>query len=373
MQKTRICAGIIAAASVMTVCACSSALKSSSSESETVMTIDGIEVPYEMYRYAVMMHLRDRSQFILAEEEATAETAEAPADTDGDTVDEKYAAEIIAEAEKYLDEDEKKALADEVNGYALETLAKIYSIFTLAKECGIDPDSENIEKMTDMKLEEIRATYDSTKDYVSTLKLYYMNDSVYRVLTKYEVVYDEIYTAYLKDGTLAKTEDFATEYIKADTGARAKQILISFDRHSESEAKELCESVLSELSATAAPGGSVSEDVFDSFTDKYGEDLYTFKNRDGYYLPLGYYDEAFEETAFSLEIGEISDVIRTSSGYCIVMRCEKDDEYIANNASKLIDPCVTGAYNRILGKAKESADIVTNEKFDKIDIFKIKV
>ena len=67
MQKYRICAGIVAAAAVVSMCACSSGMKSSKAELQTVMTVDGIEVPYEMYRYAVMMHLRDRSEFVLAE------------------------------------------------------------------------------------------------------------------------------------------------------------------------------------------------------------------------------------------------------------------------------------------------------------------
>lgn len=374
MQKYRICAGIVAAAAVVSMCACSSGMKSSKAELQTVMTVDGIEVPYEMYRYAVMMHLRDRSEFVLAERQSEAETTDTVSETaeSGTTASDKEPREIISDAIEGLSDSEKEAIAAEVRGYSLETVAKIYSIWSVAKECGIDPDSDNIEKMTDMKLEELRATYDSDKDYLSTLKLYFMNNNVYRTLVKYEIIYDEVYEAYLKNGTIAKTEDFAVSYMRADTGARAKQILISFERHNDAEALALAEKVSADVLSHVSSDGTIDEETFDSLCDKYGEDLYTFKNRDGYYLPLGYYDEAFEEAAFALDIGHVSDIVRTSSGYSIVMRCEKDDSYITENASKLVDTCVTGAFNVILRDAAESAEIVTNDAFDKIDIFNIK-
>ena len=371
MQKYRICSAIVAAITAVSVCACSSGMKSSRDELQTVMTVDGIEVPYEMYRYAAMMHLRDRSEFILAEMADGDGTAVSDTETSSGTKT-REPHDIISDAAAGLSEDEAAAVADEVRGDALKTIAKIYSIWRVAKTLGIDPDSKNIDEMTDMKLEELRATYDSDKDYLSSLKLYFMNNSVYRTLVKYEIIYDEVYEAYIKNGTLAKTEDFATSYMRADTGARAKQILISFERHSEGEALALAEDVLAEVKLHTSADGTMDEAAFDALCDKYGEDLYTFKNRDGYYLPLGYYDEAFEEAAFALDIGQVSDVVRTSSGYSIVLRCEKDDSYITENASKLIDTCVTGAFNIILRDAADTAEIVTNDAFDKIDIFKMK-
>ena len=42
---------------------------------------------------------------------------------------------------------------------------------------------------------------------------------------------------------------------------------------------------------------------FDALIKEYGGDLFLFNNDDGYYISRGNYYKAFEDTAFSLEVG----------------------------------------------------------------------
>ena len=49
---------------------------------------------------------------------------------------------------------------------------------------------------------------------------------------------------------------------------------------------------------------------FDALIKEYGGDLFLFNNDDGYYISRGNYYKAFEDTAFSLEVGETSDIIK---------------------------------------------------------------
>ena len=63
----------------------------------------------------------------------------------------------------------------------------------------------------------------------------------------------------------------------------------------------------------------------DALIEQYGEDLYMFNNPDGYYIIRGNRWEAFEDAAFSLDVGEFSEVVETEAGFSILMRYEKEE------------------------------------------------
>lgn len=373
----RIISVAVAAAVTVCLCACSPELDSTEEESRTVMTVDKWEVPYEMYRYAVMMTLRDRTDVISAnaEDEAvssvTAEgsdksSAEAePAETEDAT------ARISAVVEGLSDK-EKAELSDYVNEHSIETIVNIYSLFTAAEEAGIDPFGEMIDSLTDMKMEELRATYKNDREYLETIKLFFMNNSVYSILTRYELVFDQLYELYVKNGEIDTSDEAVISYMNGDDAVRVKQILISFERHSESEALELIEQVSKELSEHTGDDGHIDAEQFDRLTDSYGEDLYMFKNRDGYYISRGYSDKSFETAAFELEIGEMSDIVRTSAGYSILLREEKELSYIEDNVSKLKDTCLGGIYRSMLDEYSANADVKLGEEAEELDVFSMK-
>lgn len=56
----------------------------------------------------------------------------------------------------------------------------------------------------------------------------------------------------------------------------------------------------------------------------------------GYYFTLGEMDETYEEKAFELEVGEVSDPFPFGEGYMVIMRVEPDMAYVTNNASTLL-------------------------------------
>ena len=47
--------------------------------------------------------------------------------------------------------------------------------------------------------------------------------------------------------------------------------------------------------------------------------------------------EEFEEAAFSLQIGEISDIVKTDAGYSIILRCEKDPDYFDRHSDLVLN------------------------------------
>lgn len=361
MKLRKIITAVLAAAVVLTAVSCGVDLSSTKEESRTVIKVDGYEVPYELYRYAALMHLRDQADVISANAE---ETGEAEITT------EKGAA--ISAAVATLTKEERDALAEQIKADSIETIVNIYSLFTAAKEEGIDPFSEMINDLTDMKMEEIRATYDSDSVYKEALAQFYMNNSVYSLLTRYEIVFEQLYEMYVKNGDIDISDEAVIEYMNGEEAVRAKQILISFERHTEEEAYDLACSVAEEVAKCISDDGTVDEDKFDSLTDEYGEDLFMFKNRDGYYICKGYSDEAFEAAAFALEVGEVSQPVRISAGYSIILRTKKDLDYIKENVDELKEGCLGGIYRSMLDEYSANAKVETTEEFDALDIYSMK-
>ena len=356
---------ILALIAAVSFVSCGARFDSTDEESRAVMAVDEWEVPYEMYRYFVMMHLRDQAKIILADsgDSSAAESADTSDAADVDPSEE------IASAVSGLTEEEKKTLAAEIEDYSIEAVVNIYSLFTAAKEEGIDPFGDMINSLTDMEMEEIRATYKNDQEYLDTIKLYYMNNSVYSVLTRYKIVFDQLYELYVKNGDIDISDNAVIEHMKGDDAVRVKQILISFERHSEEEALSLAEEVYQELLSYISPDGIVDEDGFDSLTDRYGEDLFMFKNRDGYYIPRGYTDSEFEEASFALETGHVSGIVRTSAGYSIIMRADKDPKYIEENVSTLKETCLSGIYRSMLDEFAEKAEVKKYDELSEIDIY----
>lgn len=354
MKFGKLICAVLAVILILTAAACSVDLSSTAEESRTVMTVDGYEVPFEMYRYAAKMHLRDRL------------TVYAAAETEIVT-DDEGSPDVSA-----LSDEDRKEIAEDVKRDSMEMIGNIYSLFTAAKEEGIDPFGEMINTLTDMKMEEIRATYKNDKEYLETIKLFYMTDSVYSVLTRYEIVFEQLYELYVKNGKIDTSDEAVIEYMNGDGCVRVKQILVSFERHSEEEAYSLAQEIYDTVTGFAGEDGKIDEAKFDELTDKRGEDLFMFKNRDGYYICRGYSDKAFENAAFSLEMGKVTEPVRVSAGYSVMLRAPKDADYIEENINTLSEACLTGIYRSILDEYSANAEIVTNEEFGKIDLYSVK-
>ncbi len=318
-------------------------LSSTDEESRTVLTVDGYDVPYEMLRYAVMMHLY---------ETASAAVGEADEDTELYSVINTYL--------ETLDPAGKEAAFEEAYENSVTTLKKIYSLWSLAAEVGVDPDGEMIATMVDAEMENIRAGYKNDADYKKKIGRFFMNDSVYTVLTKYEVLFEEVYEVSLSEKKIPSDDESILRYLLGDDTVRVKQILISFERHSETEAEAMARDVHTLLEGKLNSDGTVDQDYFDTLTDSMGEDLFMFKNRDGYYMPRGYDDRAFEAAAFATPVGGLSDVTRVNAGYTVLTRVEKDEDYIKANLSTLRDAVISGQYLIMTDTAAE--DAVCEEK-----------
>jgi|GEM_PF-1119401 len=372
MSLKRFFAGALSVIMAVSFAACGTDLSSSKEESRIVMTVDGWEVPYEMYRYAALINLSAQTSEIYASIKNSAESV--PADSSAAATEEPTDGEKISMALAEMSDDEKATLAKEAEVNAIDTVVDVYSLFTAAKDEGIEPFGEMINQLTDMKMEEIRATYGDDAEYLEAVKAYFMNDSVYSVLTRHEIVSEQLYEKYVKDGRIDTSAEAAIAGMKSDNAVRVKQILVSFKNHSEDEALRIAEEIYDEVGLHVSEDGIVDEAAFDELKETRGEDLEMFNNPDGYYIYKGYADRYFEEAAFALEIGHVSGIVRTSEGYSILMRAEKEDSYIESEKrlDKIKSIYVDGVYSSILDEYAASAKVEKTAEFAGIDILTMK-
>ncbi len=282
--RTRIAALFLLVAVCLS--ACSGIPKSTKEELTAVASVGGYEVSYEQMRYFVLNLMRDEAA--------------------GD--------------ETYWTQERAAEEAPALYAEALDKMKPSYAILSLCAEYGIDPENGAITDLADVQVKSFIDSFESTADYVASLRGNYLTDHLYRFLVTVGVCEEELYYAMLSAGDIASDDDVIEPIVRSDAFVRVKQILISSENgRSDEEMRARAEQ--------ARERAAAGED-FDALVREYGEDLYMFNNTDGYYICRGVWYTEFEDAAFSLAIGEVSGVVRSDAGYSVLLRCPKEEKYL---------------------------------------------
>ncbi len=314
-----------------TSCNDKSVLKSSKSELAAVMSIGGLDVPMELYRYVALNQKRDHY--------------------DGDDAD-------------FWVNGASDELKNELNAAIELSLKKAYANAAMCVEYGIDIDNDYITKSIDSQMKNLYASYENDyKAFEKDLTDSYMTDGVYRFFIKNEILADELMYVLQEKGILPSTTEEFDPIINSPEIIRVKQILISSDNgKSDDENYQFALSILDMLNDGAD---------FDTLIGKYGMDMAMFNNPDGYYICHGLYHEEFEKAAYGLEVGETSGVIKTNAGYSIIKRYKKDADYVKQNFDKISDDYLVGQYNILLDEFMNDLSVEYLKGFEKIDVLTI--
>ncbi len=306
-------------------------LESSEKELEIVKTIDGFDVPMEIYRYVALNY--------------------------------KASYESGASGDVWLGANGQKLL-EELNDNVDKSLIKLYTTLSLCDDYGVNPEDEFFTDALDIRMEEIYETYEYDYDlYASDLTMYNMTDGVYRFIVRNEILSEELINKMFEKGEIALEDDEISAIFETDELIRIKQILIEPDSDkTDEENLAFAESILAKVEGGAE---------FESLIEEYGDDLYMFNNDHGYYVTKGTYHSEFEETAYSLEIGEHSGVIKTDAGYSILKRYEKEADYIDKYFNVLAEEYVKGQYNIILEKHESTLNVTDTEKLAEYSLFNL--
>lgn len=190
-----------------------------------------------------------------------------------------------------------------------------------------------------------------------------MTDAVYRFIIRNDVMAEELAAKMVERGEIVTDDAALRAIINGDDCVRVKQILLTADNgNTDEENLALAEKLLGKIEA--------GED-FDELIQKYGKDLFMFNNSDGYYLLRGNRYEEFENAAFSLDVGEVSGIVKTEAGYSIIKRYEKEEKYINSHFDELAEEYATGKYNMLLEAHRDSLKAIPTDEMENYSIFNL--
>lgn len=330
---TRFAAVCIAGTLLLSATSCDKkkVLESSKEEQTVVMTVAGHDVPMEIYRYIALNY--------------------------------KSTYESGKTADIWLGES-GSALLDELDSDVKESVVYLYATLAMCDEYDIHADDSYITDSLDIVMDSIYDEYDYDYEvYADTIAQYHMNDGVYRFIMRNDLLSEELLNAMISRGEIPTDEDTLRAIFDGDDFIRVKQILIASDNgKTDEENLETAEGLLERVK---------NGEDFDTLVQQYGEDLYMFNNDNGYYFAKGRLDTAFEDAAFELEIGEVSEIIETSAGYSIIKRYEKDSSYIDENFDDLCNDYIDGCYNIALETFAETLTVTETDALENYSIFNL--
>ncbi len=260
------------------------------------------------------------------------------------------------------DVDELDGKADEIRSKTVNALRELYAPIILWEELGKSTNDSAVSYYVDEYIEEVIDSFGSKSTYRKQLSYNYLTEDVFELLVKAQRISDLLFEEYIggegaAEGKIDTSEDATRAAIDSDDFIRIVQIMIRDDQGENVEDNR----TLAKNLLTRAENG---ED-FDSLISRYSDDF--TMTPDGYYVARYTLSEELEEAVFSLEIGEISEVVELGGVRHIIKRLEKDPEYIDRHFIELQTEYFNSCFSKILYDTAASLEIVISDDFKNAD------
>ena len=209
---------------------------------------------------------------------------------------------------------------------------------SLGAEYGLDVTKGDIADSVDAAVAGIIETeYGGDTDaYVAMLDEVYLTDRYLRVLIgTEEYLPSALVVEMLQKGELDDSDATAEGLMNSNALLHTYHVFISRQNgRSDDFNREKAEEIRAAVAAGATPEermDAMREAVGGPYNNDYGD-----TTGNGYYFAVGEFDAAYEAAALSLDENcGVSDVLETTSGYYVILRCKKDADYIAAHFQNL--------------------------------------
>jgi len=302
IMKILAAAALVLSLSILSSCGDASAIvKSTKDDKKVVMTIDDYEIPLEIAEYFMVNCADDIS-------------------ADGTHVEDLNAIDwTVAE--------NSGKLKDRVT----YLLAERYAILKLAAEHGITPEDSTIKNQVDIEFMNYVNEYEDESGFHDDLVNMNMNDAVLRFLLTTEICQSQLYYKLIDEEIIPSTDEQLMDEMMNKDGSmiRVKHIFIKKDDDGDNAPEY-------DLAVSLQKRAASGED-FDALINEHGEDWQMYANPDGSYIVKHQNLIEFEDAAFALSLGEISEVVETNIGYSVILKLEKEEDYVQKHFNELCD------------------------------------
>ena len=280
--------------------------------------------------------------------------------------------EAVKDEYKNDPESLKKAVWDYVN----ENIVANYAILKLCETEGILYDESELKDDVKTVLELTIASEfeDSRSDYLKNQKAMGLTDHYVRFVTGVDLLYDRLANKYMETGVVPNTDEKILSYIK-ENFVHTWHIAIFVDENDDRDTE------LAKANEALSKLNSGEMTMLDLMGSRYNEDLIPPSTEyDGYYFPKGVMEQWYENAAFSLEIGEHSDVIKATGSnnkgeyvecFYIIERLASSEEEIRSNFDALSDEVSGSIIAEKMQAIKDSLKFTPNDFALSLDVHEL--
>ena len=290
-----------------------------------------------------------------------------------------YKSEVDGGDESVWSGDDKDSYVDAVNAMIMDRIVTIYATLSFAKELGIDPYSKEFEEKISEYVKigvegnggDIEGYGGNYEAYLLGLKEMNMNYAVSELLIRYDLALAAINEYYYGvtdpilgklDGNFEASEEAVKNYYFGDESVRVIHIFFAEGVKTDAEMLEIKDDL--DHKTTSLDIGlyiinNSSALESDIIVDKKLSGMMIGK----YALEPLYYSE-YTETAFSMEDGSTSEIIKikgSNPGNYIIHKLPKSEEHLKNH----FDTVKTSYIDNVIGKSIEDikADMLSEVKY----------
>lgn len=261
-------------------------------------------------------------------------------------------------------EKDAKSIYAEITEDCLESLRGVYGIVALCEQYGIYTTDADIKEKVNATIDSIceqniNEENDKTgiKGYRRQLAANFMTEDILRFVLSVDYAEEKLFIKMTGEGGQIKSDDATVRRAFEEEFIRVLQVYINTSETDRSY--DECKALAEKIAKQAKDGAD-----FDALVANNSND-YTM-TRDGYYMPRGWMEKEFEEVAFSLKIGESSDVLELGDGFHIIKRYECEDEYFEKNYDTLKERYLTCKFYQIVDEHTKNVNITKGETFSSI-------
>lgn len=299
-----------------------------------------------------------------------------------------YKAQLLDDEDALFSDDADEYI-DAINERVIDAISEVYSAFYVCENIGVDLDSRAYKKringFIDDSIAAIQLFYtddegNSPSDeaayaiYLERLKASYLNYSVSVLLYKYELALEAIDNYYFGSvdyndpslsgtlGALEYTKEDIREFYESDESVK---LYVATIAATAANAKDRAESLKARLDEAKAGGEeAVIDTIIANSTISVTSEIEAGTVIGKHSLDKFYYGD-YIDAAFSLDYGEVSEVIEIvdgkSDGYYILYKAQKSASHFEENYPDIAFSYVTNAVGKIRFSAKDK--LASNARF----------